>query len=92
MSSPWPSAQTAFRGRSVRIYEAETVEDDTDTAPGTVSKVTKHGFTVRCGQGALSILSLQPEGKKEMSADAFLRGYRVQEGECFGTPSVDQES
>ncbi|MBP5295540.1 MAG: methionyl-tRNA formyltransferase [Lachnospiraceae bacterium] len=80
---PWPSAQAEFRGRSVRIYAAKALPDDSDALPGTVSKVTKHGFTIRCGEGALNILSLQPEGKKEMSADAFLRGYRVVPGESF---------
>ena len=80
---PWPSAQATFRGKSVRIYKAEAVEDHSDARPGTVSSVTKHGFTIRCGEGALNILSLQPEGKKEMSADAFLRGYRVEAGESF---------
>ena len=80
---PWPSAQAEFRGKSVRIYSAEAVDDDSDALPGTVSNVTKHGFTIRCGEGALNILCLQPEGKKEMSADAFLRGYRVEKGESF---------
>ncbi len=79
----WPCAQASFRGRSLRIYSAEAVEDDSDALPGTVSAVSKHAFSVKCGEGALNILSLQPEGKKEMSADAFLRGYHVLLGESF---------
>ena len=82
----WPAAQAAFRGRSLRICSAEAVTDDSDTLPGTVSNVSKHNFLVKCGKDALNILSLQPEGKKEMSADAFLRGYRVTPGESFAMP------
>ena len=34
--------------------------------------------------GLLSLLELQPEGKKRMAVDAFLRGYRQSEGERLG--------
>ena len=88
---PWPSAQASFRGKSVRLYAAEAIEDLSDALPGTVSMVTKHSFAIRCGQGALNVLSLQPEGKKEMSADAFLRGYRVEPGESFIVPAPVSE-
>ena len=87
----WPCAQAAFRGKSLRIYAAEAVEDDSEALPGTVSTVSKHSFTVKCGQGALNILSLQPEGKKEMTADAFLRGYRMLPGESFAVPVAQEE-
>lgn len=82
----WPAAQAVFRGRSVKILRAEVVPDETGVLPGTVSQVSKHGFTIRCGKDALSILSLQPEGKRVMTADEFLRGYRVLPGETFETP------
>ena len=31
-------------------------------------------FVVACGSGAVEITELQPEGKKKMSAQAFLNG------------------
>ncbi|MCD8074101.1 MAG: methionyl-tRNA formyltransferase [Lachnospiraceae bacterium] len=48
---------------------------------GIVCAVTKNALHVQTGDGILSILELQPEGKKRMSIDAFLRGYPVKTGE-----------
>ena len=39
--------------------------------------VDKETILVKTGKGCLSLLELQPEGKKRMAADAFLRGYPV---------------
>ena len=58
--------------------------DPGTAGPGTAAEVTKTGLKLRTGDGLLSILELQPEGKKRMSVDAFLRGYPVEEGERFG--------
>jgi methionyl-tRNA formyltransferase len=46
--------------------------------------VTKTELVVQTGYGQLSLLELQPEGKKRMAVDAFLRGYRQSEGERLG--------
>ena len=40
-------------------------------------------FTMKAGEGALRLETLQPEGKKIMSSDEFLRGYHLELGECF---------
>lgn len=48
--------------------------------PGTVTKVTKDRVFVQTGEGALALTEVQLEGKKRMSADAFLRGYTVSVG------------
>ena len=33
-------------------------------------------FVVACGEGAVEILELQPEGKKKMTAQAYVNGLR----------------
>lgn len=85
--NPWPSAYTQWKGKTMKIWEAE-VEDVVETAdthePGTITEVTKHGFKVQTGEGRLAIKSLQIPGKKRMEADAFLRGYHIEEGEKLG--------
>ncbi len=40
--------------------------------------------SVKTGSGALSLLVLQPEGKKSMQVDAYLRGYPVTVNEVIG--------
>ena len=65
--------------------EVEDVVETADThEPGTITEVTKHGFKVQTGEGRLAIKSLQIPGKKRMEADAFLRGYHIEEGEKLG--------
>lgn len=43
--------------------------------------VTKKTFAIACGQDALQITRLQPEGKKPMDAAAFLAGNKLTAGE-----------
>ena len=43
-------------------------------------------LVIGTGDGLISILELQPEGKKIMSAKAFLQGRRLKEGTFFDEP------
>ena len=51
--------------------------------PGDCVLIRKDSFSVRCGDGILRVLEVQPEGKKRMAADAYLRGYPMNGGEHF---------
>lgn len=51
-----------------------------DKKPGSIIKVTKDCMEVQTGDGILSLLEVQLEGKKRMEIDAFLRGCQVEEG------------
>lgn len=57
----------------------------TCAAPGTVVEVTKTTLKVRTGQGILSVLELQPEGKKRMDVASYLRGNAVAAGDVLGS-------
>ena len=91
----WPSAYTFFRGKQLKIWEAEVVENGTETTeeagrhactvtPGTVVAVDRQSITVATGNGGLQILELQIEGKKRMACKDFLLGYPVAVGEKLG--------
>ena len=77
--NPWPSAYTDWNGKVMKIWEAEVVDKDSNEVPGTIVKVEKDGFYVQTGKGQLKVLALQIPGKKRMEADAFLRGYQIEE-------------
>ena len=81
----WPSAYTFLNGKMLKIWRAERVETESTAAAGTITDVTKHGFLIKCGKDAIRILELQPEGKKRMDTDAFMRGTRIADGMCFST-------
>lgn len=59
------------------------------TAPGTIVSVTGKELLVRTGDGILSLLEVQPEGKKRMEIDAFLRGYQQKAGDFFRSDRSD---
>lgn len=87
---PWPVAYTKMNQKTVRIYEAsvceqseEALEDGTQIVPGMIVRVTKKNFTVACGNGALMIRKLQPEGKKPMDCAAFLAGNKLKTGQMI---------
>lgn len=84
--NPWPSAYTSFRGKTIKIWKACVCKKDAldIQTPGTVVKVTKSEMYVQTGDGVLIIEEVQPEGKKRMSTDAFLRGNQVSDGEILG--------
>jgi methionyl-tRNA formyltransferase len=51
---------------------------------GKVIGIEKEGIIVGCGEEALLLTSLQMEGKRAVSGEEFVRGYRVEEGEVLG--------
>ncbi len=78
---PWPGAHTRFRGKYLKILQTET-EQGTGR-PGRVERITRNRVIIGTGNHLLSVKVLQPEGKKEMDAQAFANGYRLNEGDYF---------
>ena len=84
--TPWPSANTNWNGKVMKIWDAKVVESENDTneaQPGAIVKVEKDTFDVQTGDGLLKVRELQIPGKKRMDAGAFLRGYQIKEGEIL---------
>ncbi len=83
--NPWPSAYTFYRGKTLKIWEADVIEGANGSfVPGQVAAVGKDHFDVATGRGLLRIHTLQLEGKKRMKVKDFLLGYRMEPGEVLG--------
>lgn len=85
--APRPGAYTFMNGKLLKIYQSEPVNSkDASPEPGEVvhSDTRSDSLIVATGKGHLRILSVQPEGKRRMSSQDFLKGYRIQPGEKFG--------
>ena len=80
----WPSAYTSFKGKTLKIWEADVVKNRAAGEPGSVAAVTKTDITVNAGEGQLLLKSIQLEGKKRMAVKDFLLGYKVENGEKLG--------
>jgi methionyl-tRNA formyltransferase len=91
--TPWPGGYTFLperlrrKGNSGRlvILKAEIIakisDADRTAAPGTVIALEKRGPIVRCGDTALLLARVKPEGSGEMDGAAFLRGRALAIGE-----------
>lgn len=78
----WPSAYTRFHGKILKIWRAEVIDRDTDSACGAVVEADRNGFCIQTGRGLLRPVEIQLEGKKRMKTEDFVRGNDV-EGYCF---------
>ena len=79
--TPWPGAFTHIGDRLFKIHEAEALSEG--ELSGDISAISPGSLfdhegklCLRCGSGALRLISVQLEGKKRMSAEEFLRGQR----------------
>lgn len=91
--SPAPCAEALLRGAKVKFVRTALEAGDADGAPGTVSALSPKGdgtLIVNTGRGKLRVLSLIPEGKKEMTAGDFIRGRRIEATDRFETEPLEE--
>lgn len=90
---PWPLAAGLIDGRRVAFLRSAAVEGTSSSAPGTVIEAGSEGLTVACGTGFLRITEVLPEGRRAMSASAFLNGVAVKAGvQILPVPIPDRPS
>ena len=73
--NPWPSAYTSLNGKTLKIWKASVQPGGEPADAGKIVLVSKKEIGVQTGRDILILQELQLEGKKRMSADAFLRGF-----------------
>ena len=69
----WPSACASLNGKRIKIHRTLIAQGKGE--PGQVLSLSP--LTVACGEGALEITELQPEGKKKMDARSFVNGLHI---------------
>jgi len=94
---PKPAAFTFMGGRRMKVLAADPASNEavptgsgatppwpSQAAPaGGLLAAGDDGLWVSCGSGVLRIHTLQPEGRKPMSAAEYLRGHPNPTGKCF---------
>ena len=75
---PWPGSYTRWGGKRLEIIEAVPLAEGGSLAVGQVVALNREGagFGVNTGDGILSVLKVQLEGKRAVSAVEFVRGQR----------------
>lgn len=75
--NPWPVAVTEIAGKTVKVYSTRVT--DLSGEPGTILSLKP--FVVACGDKSVELIEIQPQGKKRMTAQAFLAGHKLNIGD-----------
>lgn len=79
--SPSPGAFIEIDGQRLKIYEA-LFGSETDAKAGTVTKISKEGVEVACGDGKSILLkSVQKQGKNRTDAYSYACGVKLAVGD-----------
>lgn len=82
---PWPGAYTTFRGQQLRLVRAVASDMEHPLAKPGVLWFERRRLFAGCGsQTGMELLEVQLSGKKRMTAEAFLNGYKPASGEGLG--------
>ena len=73
--NPWPVAYTLWGDETLRLWEAQALDQTAAQAPGSVLAAGKQGIDIATGAGVLRLTRLQPPGKKPMAAADFLNAH-----------------
>jgi len=73
--SPYPSAFAVINGRRFKLISALLGNGKGEA--GSVISATDKGIEIACGEGSVIITTIQPEGKRAMSAASFLAGNKL---------------
>ncbi|MCK9279715.1 MAG: methionyl-tRNA formyltransferase [Melioribacteraceae bacterium] len=73
--SPYPAAYFKHNSKSYKVFSSK-IKDDLILQPGEIVQ-TKNEIFIGTSTTALEITEIQPEGRKRMKSDDFLRGYSL---------------
>ena len=76
--SPFPGAFSYLKDKMLKIYRSEKEYHPKPIAAGNYETDQKTFLKFACADGYLHVKELQLEGKKKMSVEDFLRGYRFE--------------
>lgn len=82
---PAPGAYTLLKGERFKIWNAKVKEEKSEAKAGMVVKINKEKLFVAAGNGQLlSLLSVQPAGKRALAIEEYLAGAELEKGDLFG--------
>ena len=74
--SPYPAAYTILENKMLKIYRSEKEKTFPSSAPGQWETDQKTYLKFAVPDGYILLKEVQLEGKKKLSIEEFLRGYR----------------
>lgn len=74
--SPYPAAWFLFHGKPMKVLKAKLVNFENQLNAGDIQIESGNRILVKCKDQCLELLEIQPESKKRMKTEDFLRGWR----------------
>lgn len=84
----YPLAQTTYKGKALKIADAEVTSDGSGRPGEIIGLVKNKGLLVSCGEGALYLKNVQFEGSKRMYVEDYARGHAIESGIILGETIV----
>jgi len=84
---PWPGAYTKYKGKLLKILEAEagsSLSCGAQGSPGDVCGIGKNDFSVMTGSGCVNILRVHLADANPMDAASFVQGHKLELGMKLG--------
>lgn len=78
--NPWPVAYFLRGEKKVKVLQCRLSEGE-GKAPGTV--LSTKPLVIQCGEGAVQLVQVTPEGSKPMTGEAWALGQRFAKGELI---------
>jgi methionyl-tRNA formyltransferase len=75
--SPYPAAYFQLNRKNMKVFKAEIKQSNQLLEPGSIETDGKSYLQIKCADDFISLLEVQPESKKRMSIEDFLRGNKV---------------
>ncbi|MEO6223095.1 MAG: hypothetical protein ABIP90_07575, partial [Vicinamibacterales bacterium] len=85
---PWPLAAGMINNRRVAFLQSSVADGPPSSTPGTVLEAGSAGLLVACATGAVRITEVLPEGRRAMTAAAFLHGASVTVGSAITAVAI----
>lgn len=82
---PAPGSYTLLEGDRFKIWDTRVLEETTAASPGEIVEVDTEKIWIACGDGTiLSLLSVQPAGKRRLNIEDYLQGADLEVGVQLG--------
>ncbi len=79
----WPQTTASFAGKRIKLSTVRPLLGEVIGQPGQILEVTPRSVVVACGQGAVELLTVQPESRKPMPAPDWWNGVSATVGARF---------
>lgn len=86
--NPWPGGAAQAPAGRLLIWRASALDEPVTAPPGTLVRSGGGILAIATGEGLLLPRQVQPENRRAMSWEEFLRGARLAVGARFGRPAA----